>query len=51
MLTLGIAAADRRYRLERLRAVRRLLDRYEELWRGRIGRMAELISDPKETGQ
>src|SRR3954453_16603291 len=25
--------------LERLRAVRRLLDQYEELWRGRIDRM------------
>jgi DNA-binding transcriptional ArsR family regulator len=34
---------------ERLRLVRRLLDQYEELWRGRIDRMAELISDPKET--
>ena len=31
---------------ERLRVVRRLLDRYEELWLGRIDRMAELISDP-----
>ena len=38
-----------RTNLERLRAVRRLLDQYEELWRGRIDRMAELISDPKET--
>jgi DNA-binding transcriptional ArsR family regulator len=35
--------------LERLRVVRRLLDQYEELWRGRIDRMAELISDPRET--
>ena len=26
--------------LERLRVVRRLLDQYEELWRGRIDRMA-----------
>jgi DNA-binding transcriptional ArsR family regulator len=34
--------------LERLRAVRRLLDQYEELWRGRIGRMTELIADTKE---
>ena len=31
--------------LERLRAVRRLLDEYEELWRGRIDRMAELIAE------
>jgi len=28
---------------------RRLLDQYEELWRGRIARMAELITDKKET--
>src|SRR5215471_3607281 len=34
--------------LERLRVMRRLLDEYEELWRGRIDRMAELISDAKE---
>ena len=40
-----------RTNLERLRAVRRLLDQYEELWRGRIDRMAELISDPRETDQ
>src|SRR5919198_5960182 len=43
-----------RTNLERLRAVRRLLDQYEELWRGRIDRITELISeplisDPKET--
>ena len=39
-----------RTNLERLRIVRRLLDQYEELWRGRIDRMAELLSsDPKET--
>ena len=37
-----------RTNLERLRLVRRLLDQYEELWRGRIDCMAELISDPKE---
>ena len=36
-----------RTNLERLRVVRQLLDQYEELWRGRIDRMAELISDPK----
>ena len=40
-----------RTNLDRLRIVRRLLDQYEELWRARIGRMAELISDPKETDQ
>ena len=38
-----------RTNLERLGAVRRLLDEYEELWRERIDRMAELIADTKET--
>ena len=38
-----------RTNLERLRLVRRLLDQYEELWRGRIDRMAELISETKES--
>ena len=37
-----------RTNVDRLRAVRRLLDQYEELWRGRIGRMSDLISEPKE---
>ena len=38
-----------RTNLEGLRAARRLLDQYEELWRGRIGRMTALISqDTKE---
>src|SRR6266576_6954909 len=37
-----------RTNLERLRVARRLLDQYEELWRGRIDRMAELIADTKE---
>ena len=34
--------------LEGLRVARRLLDRYEELWRDRIARMTELIGDTKE---
>ena len=38
-----------RTNLEQLRIVRRLLDQFEELWRGRIERMTELIADPKET--
>jgi hypothetical protein len=38
-----------RTNLERLRVVRRLLDEYEELWRGRIQRMAALIADAKES--
>src|SRR5437868_11539086 len=37
-----------RTNLERLRVVRRLLDEYEELWRGRIARMTELVTDTKE---
>lgn len=40
-----------RTNLERLRVARRLLDQYEELWRGRIDRMTALIADPKETDQ
>ena len=40
-----------RTRLEQLRVARRLLDEYEELWRGRIDHMAELISEMKETDQ
>jgi DNA-binding transcriptional ArsR family regulator len=35
--------------VERLRVARRLLDEYEALWLGRIDRMAELVSDGKET--
>jgi DNA-binding transcriptional ArsR family regulator len=34
--------------LEGLRAARRLLDRYEELWRGRIDRMSALLTETKE---
>ncbi len=37
--------------LDRLRLVRRLLDQYEELWRGRIDRMTELVSETKEKHQ
>ena len=40
-----------RTNLEQLRVVRRLLDQYEELWRGRLDRMAELIADTKEEDQ
>jgi DNA-binding transcriptional ArsR family regulator len=32
-----------------LGAAQGLLDRYEELWRGRIDRMSEIISDIQET--
>ena len=34
-----------RTNLEALRAARRLLDRYEELWRERVERMSQLIDD------
>jgi DNA-binding transcriptional ArsR family regulator len=34
-----------RTNLEGLRLARGLLDRYEALWRGRIGRMTELVID------
>jgi DNA-binding transcriptional ArsR family regulator len=52
----GLVAKDRRGRrkvvranLEAVRVARRLLDRYEELWRGRIDRMTALVAeDPKE---
>src|SRR5918912_130592 len=40
-----------RTNLERLRQVRRLLDEYEALWRGRIDRMADLIADTREHDQ
>jgi DNA-binding transcriptional ArsR family regulator len=40
-----------RTNVEALRVVRHLLDQYEELWRGRIERMTELISDTKERDQ
>ena len=39
-----------RANLDGLRIARRLLDQYEELWRGRLDRMAELVAvEPKET--
>ena len=40
-----------RTNLERLRVVRHLLDDYEELWRGRIDRMADLIAHTREHDQ
>jgi DNA-binding transcriptional ArsR family regulator len=33
---------------EGLRVARGLLDRYEELWRGRIDRMTALVADPPD---
>jgi DNA-binding transcriptional ArsR family regulator len=40
-----------RTNLEALRVARRLLDQYEDLWRERIERMTELITEKKETDQ
>ena len=34
--------------LDGVRVARRLLDQYEELWRGRIDRVTELVTDTKE---
>src|SRR5256885_11534931 len=38
-----------RTNVEGLRVARRLLDQYEDLWRGRQARMSDLIADTKET--
>ena len=35
-------------RLEQVRAAQRLLDEFEELWRGRVDRMAGILADPEE---
>jgi DNA-binding transcriptional ArsR family regulator len=35
--------------LEGLAVAQRLLDQYEELWRGRIDRMRDLVATTKET--
>ena len=37
-----------RTNLEALRVARRLLDRYEDLWRGRIDRMTDLVTQSSE---
>jgi DNA-binding transcriptional ArsR family regulator len=38
-----------RTHVDRLRVARALLDRYEDLWRGRVDRMTNLITHPQET--
>jgi DNA-binding transcriptional ArsR family regulator len=38
-----------RTNFEGLRRVRGLLDRYEEMWRGRLDRMTALVTETKET--
>jgi DNA-binding transcriptional ArsR family regulator len=40
-----------RANVEGLRIVRRLLDQYEELWRSRIGRMADLLAEDAQAAQ
>ena len=40
-----------RTNLEGLRTARRLLDQFEELWRGRVDRMSELVAEGKETNR
>jgi DNA-binding transcriptional ArsR family regulator len=40
-----------RTHVDGLRVARALLDRYEDLWRGRFDRMEELINETKETHQ
>jgi DNA-binding transcriptional ArsR family regulator len=40
-----------RTNLDRLRVARRLLDEYEELWRGRVARMTTLVTDDIEEEQ
>lgn len=34
--------------VDTLRAATRLLEQYEEIWRGRIGRIEEILADPEE---
>ena len=51
----GLVTKERRGRrkivqtnVERLRLARRLLDEYDELWRGRVARMHEILDEDKE---
>jgi DNA-binding transcriptional ArsR family regulator len=37
-----------RTNLEGLRIARRLLDQYEDMWRGRVDRMTELVAETQE---
>ena len=34
--------------VDTIRAAARLLDQYEEIWRGRIGRIEEILTEPSE---
>jgi DNA-binding transcriptional ArsR family regulator len=40
-----------RTQVEALRSAQKVLDRYEELWRARIDRMADVLAGKKETQQ
>ena len=40
-----------RTRVESLRVVQQVLDRYEELWRARMNRMDDVLANEKETQQ
>ena len=44
----GLVTKVRSGRRKVVRRTRRLLDRYEELWRGRLDRMTALVADLKE---
>ena len=35
-------------RLEQVRAAQRLLEQFEELWRGRVDRMVQILETPEE---
>jgi DNA-binding transcriptional ArsR family regulator len=37
--------------VDTVRAAARLLDQYEEIWRGRLGRLGDLLADQRENGQ
>ena len=34
--------------VDTIRAAARLLDKYEEIWRGRIGRIEDLLAEPEQ---
>lgn len=37
--------------LDAIRAAQGLLDHYEEIWRGRIGRLSDLLAEPEGTAR
>jgi DNA-binding transcriptional ArsR family regulator len=51
----GLVSKERRGRerlvradVDTIRAAARLLDQYEEIWRGRIGRLEDILAEPAE---